>query len=519
MVKRKRSREDDLEAKLADYKKEIFRAIKGAKGLERQRYSKRLRDDKASPDKAKRLEREILVLKSLDLQQTADAHLHSSLLKIKQIAESPALPEEIKQGVPKPDLSEEEKAALHNVTSGLFNRPHVREAVDKAVRGVCLILNVPIPDKKSKKGKKDSAAAAENKKQSKDEVDDEPRESKKAKLVDAKDVSAKPKAESKPKETVVEAEEEPNPFDEMDDEIPTESDASDGGKNADVADDEEIDSDEEEEEKALSKMEAMLGGSDSEEDSPDEDLKARYKALLSEVADEGDTADDESNSDDEDEDEDEEMADPDSDAEDSGNDSDRQRRINAANVSLSPEPEPSSSSSKEKKVKRAKKPTGRPGETTFLPSLMGGYISNSESEASDLDLAPPKKRLGQKQRQAIWEKKYGASANHVKKQANGQRGAGGARDSGWDMRKGAVGADEDGGARKPWKKGVSNPLGGGGGGGGKGRDRGGRGEEKKKARAPPKKDDEGILHPSWEARKKAKEAQTTAAFTGTKITF
>ncbi|EXF76679.1 NADH-ubiquinone oxidoreductase 30.4 kDa subunit [Colletotrichum fioriniae PJ7] len=519
MVKRKRSREDDLEAKLADFKKEIFRAIKGAKGLERQRYSKRLRDDKASPDKVRRLEREILVLKSLDLQQTADAHLHSSLLKIKQIAESPALPEEIKQGVPKPDLSEEEKAALHNVTSGLFNRPHVREAVDKAVRGVCLILNVPIPDKKSKKGKKDSAAAAESKKQEKkDDDDDEPRESKKTKLVDAKDVSAKPKAESKSKAAEVDAEaeeEEPNPFDEMDDEIPTDSDASDGGKKADAADgEEEVDSDEEEEEKALSKMEAMLGGSDSEEESPDEDLKARYKALLGEVADEGDTADDESNSDDEDEDEDEEMADLDDEAEDSGNDSDRQRRINAANVSLSPEPEPSSS--KEKKIKRAKKPTGRPGETTFLPSLMGGYISNSESEASDLDLAPPKKRLGQKQRQAIWEKKYGASANHVKKQANGQRGAGGARDSGWDMRKGAVGADEDGGARKPWKKGVSNPLGGG---GGKGRDRGGRGEEKKKARMPPKKDDEGILHPSWEARKKAKEAQTTAAFTGTKITF
>lgn len=63
MVKRKRSREDDVEQKLADYRKEIFRALKGAKGLERQRYSKRLRDDKATPDKVKRLEREILVLK------------------------------------------------------------------------------------------------------------------------------------------------------------------------------------------------------------------------------------------------------------------------------------------------------------------------------------------------------------------------------------------------------------------------------------------------------------------------
>ncbi|OHE93473.1 NADH-ubiquinone oxidoreductase 30.4 kDa subunit [Colletotrichum orchidophilum] len=496
MVKRKRSREDDIDAKLTDYRKEIFRALKGAKGLERQRYSKRLRDDKATPDKVKRLEGEILVLKSLDLQQTADAHLHSSLLKVKQIAESPALPEAIKQGVTKPELSEEEKVALHNVTSGLFNRVHVRDAIEKAVRGVCLILNVPIPEKKKKKKKGTNDAAAEGKKL---EKEDEPRESKKAKLVGAKDVSAKPMAESKPKEK----EEEPNPFDEMDDEIPTDSDASEGGKNEAAG---EVEIDEEEEERALSKMEAMLGGSDSEEESPDEDLKAKYKALLVDVAD-GDTADDESNSDEEDEDENEneEMADPDD--SDSGNDSDRQRRINAANVSLSPEPE-LASSSKEKKVKRAKKPAGRPGETTFLPSLMGGYISNSESEASDLDLAPPKKRLGQKQRQAIWEKKYGASANHVKNQANGPRA--GARDNGWDMKRGAVGADEDGG-RKPWKKGISNPLN-----GGRNRDRG-RGEEK--PRAPPKKDDEGVLHPSWEARKKAKEAQITAAFTGTKITF
>ncbi|KAK1983403.1 NADH-ubiquinone oxidoreductase 30.4 kDa subunit [Colletotrichum cereale] len=492
MVKRKRSREDDIEQKLADYRKEIFRALKGAKGLERQRYSKRLRDDKATPDKVKRLEREILVLKSLDLQQTADAHLHSSLLKVKQIAESPALPEAIKQGVPKPDLSDDEKAALHNVTSGLFNRVHVREAIEKAVRGICLILNVPVPEKK-KKGIK---AAAEDKKE---RLEDGPREAKKAKVTDAKDVSAKAEVE-------VDEEEEENPFDEMDDEIPPESGASDGEKNDNM---EEVELDEDDEEKVVAKFEAMLGSSDSEEGSGDEDLKAKYQALLGEVAD-GDTADDESNSDGDEEGGDEDADDQDD--SDSGMDSDRQRRINAANVSLSPSPEPASR--KQKKQARAKKPTGRPGETTFLPSLMGGYISNSESEASDLDLAPPKKRLGQKQRQAIWEKKYGVQANHVKKQTAAQRT--GARDSGWDMKRGAVGGEEDG-PRKPWKKGVSNPL---------DARQGSRRHEGQRAAAPerkpkppPKRDDEGVLHPSWQARKKAKEEQTTAAFQGTKITF
>ncbi|EFQ35442.1 NADH-ubiquinone oxidoreductase 30.4 kDa subunit [Colletotrichum graminicola] len=490
MVKRKRSREDDIEQKLADYRKEIFRALKGAKGLERQRYSKRLRDDKATPDKVKRLEREILVLKSLDLQQTADAHLHSSLLKVKQIAESPALPESIKQGIPKPDLSEDEKAALHNVTSGLFNRVHVREAIEKAVRGVCLILNVPIPEKK-KKGKK---AAAGDKNETEE---DQPREAKKTKVTDAKDVSAKAEAE---------VSEEEIPFDEMDDEIPPDSGASDGENNENM---EEVELDEDSEERAVAKFEAMLGSSDSEDGSGGEDLKAKYQALLGEVA-EGDTADDESNSDEDDEGEDEDAVGQDD--SDSGMDSERQRRINAANVSLSPSPEPASR--KQKKQARAKKPTGRPGETTFLPSLMGGYISNSESEASDLDLAPPKKRLGQKQRQAIWEKKYGAQANHVKKQTAAQRS--GVRDSGWDMKRGAVGGEEDG-PRKPWKKGVSNPL---------GTKQGSRRDECRRApapegkpRPPPKRDDEGVLHPSWQARKKAKEEQTMAAFQGTKITF
>ncbi|KAF9875951.1 cellular morphogenesis protein [Colletotrichum karsti] len=481
MVKRKRSRESDLEQKLTEARKEIFRALKGAKGLERQRYSKRQRDDKSSPDKIKRIEREILVLKSLDLQQTADAHLNASILKVKQLAENPGLPESIKQGVPKPELSEEEKAALHNVTSGLFNRVHVREAVDKAIRAVCLVLNVPIPDKK-RKGKKGAEVEAEVK----TEKEDEPREAKKAKTDDARDISTK----KTPK-----VEEEENPFDEMDDEIPTDSDGENDAEDAV----EEHDSDEEVEEKALEKMEAMLGGSD-EEESGDEDMKAKYKALLGEVGD-GDSADDESNSDEEEEDDDE---DKDVEDEDEAMDSDRERRINAANVSLSPSPPPS----RKKKEARAKKPTGKSGQTTFLPSLMGGYLSNSESEASDLDMAPPKKRLGQKQRQAIWEKKFGQKANHVKKQQQQQK----ARDNGWDMRKGAIDSADGKAGNKPWKKGVSDPLG--------RQDRGNQGPQATRETKPPlKRDDEGPLHPTWEAKKKAKEAQATATFAGTKITF
>ncbi|KIM25832.1 hypothetical protein M408DRAFT_25945 [Serendipita vermifera MAFF 305830] len=65
-------------------------------------------------------------------------------------------------------------------------------------------------------------------------------------------------------------------------------------------------------------------------------------------------------------------------------------------------------------------------ESTFLPSLAVGF-TRGDSSASDwsgdegnvsnkVDLAPRKNRRGQRARKAIWEKKYGKNANHLKKQ-------------------------------------------------------------------------------------------------------
>jgi hypothetical protein len=177
-------------------------------------------------------------------------------------------------------------------------------------------------------------------------------------------------------------------------------------------------------------------------------------------------------------------------------------------------------SSKEKKDEEKKKRAAkaavraaRPGDSTFLPTLMGGYISGSES-ASDID-EPPKKRRGQRARQAIWEKKYGASAKHLQK-ATATKGG---RDAGWDVKRGAVGS-EDQGRGKPWKRGGRLPAGG----DNRGYSRGREGNAHQEDRAAPapkptKKDNEGTLHPSWEARKKAKEQQQGAAFAGKKIVF
>ncbi|KAI9925178.1 hypothetical protein AWENTII_011639 [Aspergillus wentii] len=173
------------------------------------------------------------------------------------------------------------------------------------------------------------------------------------------------------------------------------------------------------------------------------------------------------------------------------------------NISISgseSESPPSKKAKSNKKLSAADPVTS----TTFLPSLsMGGYFSGSESEAEDIDSNEPprrKNRMGQQARRALWEKKFGSGANHVKNQAAKDKRN---RDSGWDTRRGATG----GGDRRR------------GGGGFGGRDAGGRqGGGSGMPRRKPEEDNKP-LHPSWEAAKKAKEAKATAAFAGKKVTF
>lgn len=63
MPKRKRNHEPSLEEKLSQWHKELARGMKTAKGFERQRLSKRIREAQNDPDKTARFEREIAVLK------------------------------------------------------------------------------------------------------------------------------------------------------------------------------------------------------------------------------------------------------------------------------------------------------------------------------------------------------------------------------------------------------------------------------------------------------------------------
>lgn len=182
-----------------------------------------------------------------------------------------------------------------------------------------------------------------------------------------------------------------------------------------------------------------------------------------------------------------------------------------SDMSISRSPSPDSPPAKKQKAQKAAAAAPITS-TTFLPSLsMGGYFSGSESEAEDAEDAAPrrKNRMGQQARRALWEKKFGSGANHVKNQKDKGRNN---RDSGWDARRGATdGRDGPRGRRGQGRGGAMGAT------GANALPR--QGDRSQTGGGPAKKpDDNKPLHPSWEAAKKAKE-QKAASFQGKKVVF
>lgn len=140
---------------------------------------------------------------------------------------------------------------------------------------------------------------------------------------------------------------------------------------------------------------------------------------------------------------------------------------------------------------------------TFIPSLtMGGYVSGSGSDIEDVDVAPKRNRRGQRARQQIWEQKFGSKAKHLQRQD---------RNSGWDKKRGAVGGNGGRGFERSHRR-ASPDYGIGG---------TGKAESTRKTAEPSKTNaQDGPIHPSWQAAKKAKERrEAPVAFKGTKTTF
>lgn len=411
------------------------------------------------------------------------------------MAESPKLPADIIRPVAKPEgLSEEEKAALHNVTSALCNRKQIRDVVEAAVMGTCIALRVPMPEKMNK-GRKGKKSGREDTEEQADDRND-------SAAAAARGGKGKEQEGEEEEQSGLEEELEPVLLKRKRDKAVEDGGDLDSGEEDGPSDDEIFEGfpDSDAEEQAWARYDGFVAGSSDEDESDengpieeDDFADSRSRSVRKSSADDMSISSAASSS--EGEEEDPEL----SESESSG---------------VSPPP---------KKARAAKAGPISAGNSAFLPTLMGGYISGSESEASDLDDGPPRKnRRGQRARQAIWEKKYKDKAKHVQKQ---QEMASSGRDQGWDMKRGAVGDDGD---NKPWKKGIRNPFeskhvhperqrqmqG--------ARHQDGEGNrtfDESKPKAPTKRDDTGSLHPSWAAAKKAKEEGQKIAFQGHKVVF
>ena len=169
-------------------------------------------------------------------------------------------------------------------------------------------------------------------------------------------------------------------------------------------------------------------------------------------------------------------------------------------LSISPPPSHESSPSPPPTKSRGQKVAGQTKDSTFLPSLMGGYWSGSES-AEDIDDQPRKNRRGQRARRQIWEQKFGAKANHLKKKSKED----------WDPRRGAKGALTGGPfeGKGHWKGSANRQPG-----------RATGANTTVQTMRPSKSDvQEGKLHPSWEAAKRANAEKRKATFQGKKVVF
>ncbi|CZR52245.1 uncharacterized protein PAC_02122 [Phialocephala subalpina] len=489
MPKRKRTNSDEDDGdrilrrrktatldELTRSKKLLHRALKTAKGFERQKLGKRLKSatSKSESEEIKRINNEIEALKTVDLDKVTTAQLCRSLLKIKEFRDSEILPEEVRGDLPKPEGSDEEVKALHNVTSGMCNAKVVREEVTGVIQRMYAAMGIPVPAKEGKgKGMKK-------------EVDDS------AKAGGRGEIGKKVKVE------VLEDKRVAKPPEDEDDSDEKSWEGLDGSNKENEGQEELHDEGEPLDEEELQQYDALLGASSDEESFHEEDWLPKEKPEQTRF---------------------------------SISPSPSLSPSILGSISPSPEPElepelQSESDSepepepRPKKTSKPKVQSGKGGNSTFLPSLMGGYWSGSESEASDLENAPPakKNRPGQMARRAIWEKKYGEKANHIKTGQGLVASRG--KDDGWDAKRGAKDSSSGRGrGREPNrdKPKVMNR-----------KDRrslmGGTGENATPIaprNEPPKKmrDDVGVLHPSWQAAKIAKEMKKAVAFQGKKVTF
>ncbi|KIH90706.1 hypothetical protein SPBR_00414 [Sporothrix brasiliensis 5110] len=551
---------------------DVLRMLKKARGFERQRLVRRITEEKMQSkagkkskgkktkksaaanvngdddgdtdqrsERLQRLEREVEVLKTLDYEVTARVHLANAMLRTRGLADAPG-PLGAHLQLASEVLSQRTKAYrtddIHNVTSALYNRPFVRDAVAKAVAGMCQLLGLPPPEKNVSRVRKQSKEEEEE--EEKDGVDDDTRRHTQANT--PKDKTIAWRSENSEDEEADDANDEDTEdnmeYNEADDKAIERELAKFESRLGSDEDDDEDENDEND-----SEDDGLGSGSDDDSDGDLDDdvvvakLRAKYAAAVAKGLWQDDDRDRDDFSG-----EDSDGADFEEEEEEQGEEGEEEEEFGGFSDDNQVDDESESESDEDLRPRKRKatSATTSDGTSHFLPSLMGGYVSDGgddadgvadDEEATARMLGGPRKnRRGQRARQAIWEKKYKQLAKHVLEQEKKGKDAGGKdkkankngkqKDSGggWDAKRGAVDASDKPRwlRRKMGLLGRVGPVGGGGkGAGSNATPPAGAKKENPNANAQVS----GTLHPSWEAARKAKDKAQTAAFEGKKIVF
>ncbi|KAJ9605363.1 hypothetical protein H2200_010020 [Cladophialophora chaetospira] len=414
-----------LKAKTHQGVKILHNALKLARGFERQKLGRRQKNASSNPQVLLRLREEVIVLKQLQLEQTARSKLFKILARTKRIKEHPAF---IAAYGSQPVAEHTEPGAVVTVVGRLFNSNPVKQALSEIWKPIYGVLGIPQILPTESRGSGPSASGT------------------------TKDIaSAKPDSD----------------FDGFSGDDSAVGHAS--------AREEELSVSELEDDELFEHARDRLAS--SEEESDDEDIEV--EPLLPQK--------------------------------DDIRTKNNKRAL--AREQVSPSPSASSESGNGRRPTTQQQPRQDIGRNAFLPSLsMGGYYSGSESEDDINQYHGPalpkerKNRRGQRARQQLAELKFGQRANHL-----GAKKFREERSSGWDAKRGAVGPS--GQSKHHVRQGKVDPK--------FSKDRqSARADRASKSNMPKVRDDQGPIHPSWEAAKKRKmQDQTKASFHGKKITF
>ncbi|KAK9362766.1 Bud-site selection protein [Lipomyces starkeyi] len=362
-----------VEQRIYYWIKELGRSLKKAKPFETQRIVRKLKEARTTnkEDEILKHEQELLVIKVLDSNGIAQAHLWKRLRRNRFLYASQLLPNsppnvetdksEKGEDKPKPELA----AIKQDIIARLFKTKTVQTVVVEAIDGIVTAVEL-------------AHNSLDNKKETKNQ-----RQARQA-----------PQSDNADEGSNVEDR----------DEV---SDSNDEDQGNDEANGDKADDDKE-------------GSEDEDGESSSEIDISQYEGLIANESDEGEIegdADDEYIDYNEISDEDPELQ----------HESDGQEE----SVSLL-EPAAKKAKSRTKPLKKdveIPKTDVKKAKTIVLPSLNVGYISPSESdddlyfEERNGKKSPPtqrKNRRGQRARQKIWEQKYGKNAAHLKKKEQEQ---------------------------------------------------------------------------------------------------